>query len=83
MLFTLPKKRFLFYFCSDFFGHVGKWFDKKAKVDFKIYDVTNWETNNCNTHIVQDLKKQRQQIKTIKFDQLIEYNITNLFREKS
>ena len=60
------EKWFLLYlknaFCSILvtFGHVGKWFDKKAKVDFKIYDVTNWETNNCNTHIVQDLKKQRQ-----------------------
>ena len=27
-----------------FFGHVGKRLDKKAQVDFKIYDVTVWET---------------------------------------
>ena len=27
-------------FCPDFFGHVGKQLDKKAKVNFKIYDVT-------------------------------------------
>ena len=53
------EKWFLLYlknaFCSILvaFGHVGKWFDKKAKVDF-------WETNNCNTPIVEDLKKQRQ-----------------------
>ena len=26
----------------DFFGHVEKWLDKKAKVNFKIYDVINW-----------------------------------------
>ena len=32
-------------------------FDKKAKVNFKFYDITNWETNNYNTHIAQYLKK--------------------------
>ena len=26
-------------FCPDFFGLVGKRLDKKAKVDFKIYNV--------------------------------------------
>ena len=31
--------------------------DYKDKVNFKIYDVTTWETNNCNTHIVQYLRK--------------------------
>ena len=29
--------------------------DKKAKVNFKIHDVTNWETNNHNT--AQHVKK--------------------------
>ena len=34
---------FLIYlnFCSNFFDHVGKEFDKKAKVNSKIYDATN------------------------------------------
>ena len=27
------------------------------KVNFKIYDVTAWLTNNCNTHIAQYLEK--------------------------
>ena len=27
-------------------------FDQKDKVNFKICEVTLWETNNCNTHIV-------------------------------
>ena len=27
--------------CLDFFGHVEKRVDKKAKVNFKIYNVTN------------------------------------------
>ena len=34
-----------------------KWVDKKAKVKFKNFDVTNWERNNCNRHIAQYLKK--------------------------
>ena len=29
------------YFSPGFFGYVGKRLDKKAKVNFKIYDVTN------------------------------------------
>ena len=33
----------------DFFGHVGKRLGKKAEINSKIYDVTNWETNNCNS----------------------------------
>ena len=44
-------------FYVDFFGHVGERFDKKVKVNFKIYDVTTWFINNCDTHIVQCLKK--------------------------
>ena len=39
------------------FCHAGKRLDKKAKVDFKIYDVTDWITNNYNKHIVRYLKK--------------------------
>ena len=30
---------------------------KKANVNFKIYDATDWETNNYNTRIAQYLKK--------------------------
>ena len=42
------------------FGYVEKWLDKKAMVNFKIYDVTDWTANNYNTHTAQYLKKQRQ-----------------------
>ena len=52
-LFTLK----ILNFCPDFFGHVGKQLDEKAKVNFKIYDVINCETNNYNTHIAQYLIK--------------------------
>ena len=34
--------------------------DWKEKLNFKIYDVTTWLNNNCNTHIVQHLTKYRQ-----------------------
>ena len=36
--------------------HVGK-HDKKTKINFKIYDITDWMTNNYNTYIAQYLKK--------------------------
>ena len=29
-------------------------------VNFKIYDITGWITNNYNKHITQYLKKKRQ-----------------------
>ena len=44
-------------FSLDFFDHLGKRLDKKADVDLKIYYVTDWETNNYNTHIAQYFKK--------------------------
>ena len=50
----------IFKFLSCLFGHVGKWLDWKDQVNFKIYGITTWLTNNCNTHIYQYLKKERQ-----------------------
>ena len=38
-------------------GHTGKPLDKKAKVNFKIYDVKDWQTNKSNTYIAHYLKK--------------------------
>ena len=34
------------------FGYIRKQVDKKPKVNFKIYDVTDCVTNNFNTYIV-------------------------------
>ena len=34
--------------------------DKKVNVNFKIYGLRDWTTNNCNKHIAQYLKKKRQ-----------------------
>ena len=39
------------------FGHVEKNLDEKDKINFKNYDVTTWETNNCNSHIAQYIEK--------------------------
>ena len=47
-------------FVAAFFGHEGKRLDTTAKVNFKICDVTNWNTNNCNNHIARYLKNLRQ-----------------------
>ena len=46
---------------------------------FKIYDVINWLTNNCNTHIDRFLKKQRQSDTEIWL--VIENHIRNIFLE--
>ena len=34
-------------FLCLFFGHIGKWLDKKAMVKFKIYGITDWQSR-CN-----------------------------------
>ena len=47
------------------FGHVGKRLDKKARGNFKIYDDTNISRSKDN--------------QTMKFGQLIEYNMRNIF----
>ena len=44
---------------SWFFGYAHKQIYKKAKVNLKIYDVTDWITKNYNTGIIQYLKKER------------------------
>ena len=50
-LFILKISKFL----SWPFCHAGKRLDKKA--NFKIYGVTDCQTNNYNTHIAQYLKR--------------------------
>ena len=55
------KKTFsrYFNFCLNFLS-IQTFVHQKDKVNFKIYNVTIWEINNCNTHITQYLKTQRQ-----------------------
>ena len=47
----------IFKFLSWPFTHVEKRLDKKTKGNFKVYDVADTKTNNCNIFIVQYLKK--------------------------
>ena len=47
----------IFTFLSKVFDYIEKHLDKKYVVNFKIYDVTDWTTNNYITHIAQYLKK--------------------------
>ena len=35
------------------FDQVVKRLDEKARVIFKIYDVTDWKANNYDTYIIQ------------------------------
>ena len=60
----------------------GKRLDKKAKVNFKIYDSTIWLTNNCNTHILCNISGSKDN-QTMKFGQLLEYDMKNIFLEIS
>ena len=68
-------------FLSWLFGLVEKRLDKKAMVNFKIYDITNWTTNNCNTYLPNVSKSKSNQ--TMKFGQLMEYDMINIFLEDS
>ena len=46
----------------------------KDKVNFKFYDITAWLTNNIS---------RSKGTQTKKFGQLIEFNMRNIFLEKS
>ena len=65
--------------CPDIFGCTGKRLDKKAKVSLKIYDVTNW---NKSMYKLPDISKHEGN-QTIKYRQLIEYDVKNIFLQKS
>ena len=50
-------------------------------VNFKVYDVTDWTTNNCK-HITNNISRTKGN-QTMKLGQLIEYNMRYSFLEKS
>ena len=78
MLFISPKKLFLFSRYLNFvltFWSFGKTAWSKDKVNFRIYDVTTWLTNNCNTHTDQRSNSNQG----MAFDQLIEHNMKHFF----
>ena len=48
--------------------------DKKVKINSKIYDVTDWKTNNYNTHC-----PIAEEVKATTHNQLIENSMRNIF----
>ena len=46
--------------CLNFLVIYKKRLNQKTKVNFEIYDITTWLTNQCNTRIAQYLIKKRQ-----------------------
>ena len=60
LFYFMLKARFvleIFTFLSWLFGYLETRLDEKAMVNFKIYDMADWTTNNYNTYITQYLKK--------------------------
>ena len=79
----INEKSFLFHVKSSLFwlfGYVEKWLHKKAKVNFRIYDFTDWTINNNYTPIAQYPSKGNQ---VMKFGKLKKYNVRNIFLPKS
>ena len=46
-----------FYFDFLLFDYIEKRLDKKTKVNFKVYYVIDWTTNNHNARIIQNFKQ--------------------------
>ena len=46
----------IYVFVRDYSGYVGRRLGKKPKVNIKIYDVTNRNTNNYNKHTARYLR---------------------------
>ena len=68
-------------FLSGLFGYVVKRLNKKAMVNFKIYDVTVLAASNYNIHLPNILRIKAN--KAMKFGRLIKYSMINIFLEKS
>ena len=62
--------------------HVRKRFGKKANVNFKIYDVTDWTKNIFHISIVSNISRSKGN-ETTKFCQSIEYSMISIFLEKN
>ena len=64
-------------FLSWLFDHIRKWFDDKAKVNFKTYDAKDWTANN-RIYILLNIAGSKTN-QAGKFDQLIEYKVRIFF----
>ena len=70
----------VFKFLSWLFGHIAEQVDNENKVNFKFCDVTAWLT--IVLHILCNMSRIKGN-QTMKFGQLIECNMRNIFLEKS
>ena len=52
----VPNRSTLHIFKYFFCGHAEKRLEKKAEINFKIYDFIYWGINNYNTQIVEYIK---------------------------
>ena len=59
---------------------MGKRFDKKSNMNFKIYDITTWETITIQASPNISRKACNQ---AMKFGKLIDYNVKNIFLQTS
>ena len=70
----------IFKFLSWLFDQVEKRLDWKDEVNFKIYNVTTWK-QAISIHTLINVSSKGNQ--AMKFGQVIEYNMRNVFLEKS
>ena len=71
----------IFIFLSWIFCYEEKRLDKKAMVNFKVYDVAELITNNYNKLLPNIFRSKSN--KSMKLGQLIKYSLRNIFLEKS
>ena len=71
----------LFKFCPDFFGHERKRLDMKVKVSFKLM-TSETRKQIITIHMLPKISRSIGNL-IMKFDQLIEFNVKNIFIEKS
>ena len=71
----------IFTFLSGLFNCVRKRLDKKGNVNFKIYDVTTAQ-KIIKGHLFPNISRTKDN-QAMKFGQLIEYKVNNIFHLKS
>ena len=70
-LFVFKILSFFFTFCL-----VAKRLDEKDKINFRVYDVSDWQT--IAIYVLPNIVRNKDN-RAIKFGQLREYNIKNIF----
>ena len=69
----------IFKFLYSLFGNIENQLDLKDQLNFRIYDVRTWLI--IAIHILINISRSKTN-QAMKFGQLIEYNLRNIFHEK-